>query len=333
MAETGSGFTMNERELVFFTRQLAALLRAGLPMLQAFDILMRGNRWSEPANRLIADMRRDIGNGQPLSAALGKHPRQIDALYFHLVRAGEYAGSLDAVLERIADYRESMLALKNRIKSAFYYPAFITVVALIIIAIVLASHSALDGGAALLFLGRYGLLVLVLPIGAAWGLFRAWKTSPDFRRRIERILLNTPVFSELVRQSALARWSRTLSTLYAAGVPLIDALEQASNATGSPVYDEAVRHVWIAVEGGASLSEAVNASRLFPADARQMIATGEATGALDTLLARLADHHEREVNTTTTALTRLLTPLATVIMGIVVGVLVIWLYMLSNTGM
>ena len=302
-------------------------------MLQAFDILMRGNRWSEPANRLIADMRRDIGNGQPLSTALGKHPRQIDALYFHLVRAGEYAGSIDAILERIADYRESMLALENRIKSAFYYPAFIAVVALIIIAIVLASHSALDGSAAFLFLGRYGLLVLALPIGAAWGLFRAWKTSPDFRRRIERILLNTPVFSGLVRQSALARWSRTLSTLYAAGVPLIDALEQASNTTGSPVYDEAVRHVWIAVEGGASLSEAVNASRLFPADARQMIATGEATGALDTLLARLADYHEREVNTTTTALTRLLTPLATVIMGVVVGVLFIWLYMLSNTGM
>jgi type IV pilus assembly protein PilC len=335
---------MNEQELMFFTRQLATMLKTGLPMTQTLGILARGNRWSAPTNRLLADMQREVAQGRPLSVALARHPRQIDALYLHLVRAGEHAGSLDAILERIADYKERMLALKNRIKSAFYYPAFVTIVALIVIALVLRFNPMLNGSSppaanlpfiarvvytSLLFFGRHWLLILALPIGAAWGLFQAWKRSPDFRNQIDRLLLNTPIFGNLARKSALARWSRTLATLYAAGVPLIDALEKVSSATGNPVYDEASRRIWSAMVRGASLTKAVSASRLFPAAAQQMIATGETTGALDATLNKLAEYYEMEVNTTTAALTSLLPLIIAVITGVIVGVLVIGMRALS----
>lgn len=331
---------MNERELMLFTRQLATLLKTGLPMLQALDILARGNHWSPLVNRLLADMRRDVESGRPLSATLAKYPRQIDALYLHLVRAGEHGGALATILERIADYKERMWALKKRIKSAFYAPAFIVIISFIVIAILLAFHPALNADAAraadaplftraMLFLGRHWLLILALPIGAVWGLFQAWKNSPDFRQRVDRVLLQTPPFGKLVRMSALARWSRTLATLYAAGVPLIDALERVSHATGNPVYDEASRRVWRAVEDGASLTEAVRASRLFPVATQQMVATGESTGALDTTLTKLADYYEEEVANTTRALTSLLTPIISVVMGIIVGILYIGTFSLG----
>ncbi|GHT96161.1 type II secretion system protein F [Betaproteobacteria bacterium] len=331
---------MNERELMFFTRQLAATLKAGLPMLQTLDILARGNTWSPPASQLLADMRRGVENGRPLSATLAKYPRQIDALYLHLVRAGEHGGSLESVLERLADYKERMYALKRRIKSAFYAPAFTVAISFIVIAIVLAFHPALNSDAAqaadaplftrtLLFFGRHWLLILALPIGAVWGFFKAWKTSPAFRQSFDGILLQTPPFGKLVRMSALARWSRTLATLYAAGVPLIDALERVSDATGNHVYDEASRRIWRAVKDGASLTKAVGASRLFPTATQQMVATGESTGALDTTLNKLAEYYEEEVNNSARALTSLLTPIITVITGIIVGILVIGMHSLS----
>jgi type IV pilus assembly protein PilC len=337
---------MNERELMFFTRQLATTLKAGLPMLQALDILARGNRWSEPANRLLADVRRGVESGRPLSATLAKYPRQIDSLYLHLVRAGEHGGTIETILERLADYKERMFALKNRIKSAFYAPAFTAFIALIVIAIVLTFNPALNADVApaadlpliarlvrgaLLFFGRHWLLFLAIPIGAAWGLFKAWKTSPGFHQRVDSILLQTPPFGKLIRMSALARWSRTLATLYAAGVPLIEALEQVSSATGNHVYDEASRRIWRTVEGGSSLAQAVNASRLFPYAVQQMVATGETTGALDTTLNKLAEYYEEEVNNSTRALTSLLTPIITVITGIIVGILVIGMHSLSGT--
>jgi type IV pilus assembly protein PilC len=334
---------MNERELMFFTRQLATMLKAGLPMLQALDVLTRGNQWSEPARRLLADVRRGVESGRPLSVTLAKYPRQIDALYLHLVRAGEHAGSLETILERLADHKERMRALKNRIRSAFYYPAFIAVVALVVIAIVLTFNPALNADAAtaadlplfarlMIFFGHHWLLFLALPVGAVWGLFRAWKTSPGFRQSADSILLQIPPFSNLIRLSALARWSRTLATFYAAGVPLLDALERVSSATGNHVYNEASHRIWLAVKGGASLTKAVNASRLFPLAAQQMVATGEAAGALDTTLNKLAEYYEMEVNTTTKALTSLLTPILTVITGIIVGILVIGMHSLSMAG-
>jgi type IV pilus assembly protein PilC len=335
---------MNERDIALFTRQLAQMLRSGLPMLQALAVLTRG-QWA--TNPILANIQRDVEAGRPLSVALAKYPRQFDKLYLHLVRTGEHAGALDTILERLAGHKERTLALKARIKSAFYSPACTAIVALIAIAIVLVWHPALNGvesplhtGAelpliarivrrVLMFFSDHWLLILATPIVGVWGLFRAWKISPDFRQWADRWLLQNMIFGKLTQQSALARWSRALATLYTAGVPMIDALGWVSGTTGNHVFDEATRRIQADVEHGNSLTEAVKTTRLFPDMAQQMISSGETTGALDTLLTRLAEYYEMEVNNTSRALTSLLNPLITVVMGIVIGIMVIGLHMLS----
>ncbi|GHU14377.1 type II secretion system protein F [Betaproteobacteria bacterium] len=335
---------MNERDVALFTRQLAQMLLSGLPMLQALALLTRG-QWAR--NPILASIQREVEAGRPLSVALAKHPRLFDKLYLHLVRAGEHTGSLDTILERLAQYKERTLALKARIKSAFYSPAFTAIIALIVIAVVLSWHPALNGvesplhageelpliarivRGALMFFSRHWLLILATPIAGVWGLFRAWKTSAQFRQQADHWLLHSMIFGRLVHQSALARWSRALATLYAAGVPMIDALGSVSGTTGNHVYDEATRRIQSAVERGSSLTEAVKTTRLFPDMAQQLIATGETTGALDTTLTRLAEYYEMEVNNASRALTSLLNPLITVVMGIMIGIMVIGLHMLS----
>jgi type IV pilus assembly protein PilC len=332
----------SEQDIALFTRQLATMLKAGLPMLRALDVMARGLNGAVPASRLLADIRRNVESGRPLSSALEKYPRQFDRLYLHLVRAGEHTGALDAILERLALHKERMLALKRRIKSAFYYPAFVAVVALIAIAVVLAFQPAINGPApdnlhfiaravrhALLFFSHYWPLILATPALGAWWLFTIWKTSENFRNRADRWLLNSPIFGKLTRYSAVARWSRVLSTLYAAGVPLIEGMGLLHGATGNHVYDEASLRIQTALEQGDTLAEATVATRLFPDMAVQMIITGETTGALDASLARLADHYETEVTNAAAALASLLTPLITVVMGIVIGILVIGSHLLN----
>ncbi|MDR1935576.1 MAG: type II secretion system F family protein, partial [Candidatus Accumulibacter sp.] len=298
---------MSERDVANFTRQLATMLKAGLPMLRALETLVRAQHYSAPASRMLADIRRKVENGSPLSDALEKYPRQFDRLYLHFVRAGERAGALDALLERLADQKERVLALKSRLKSMLHHPALVLLVALVTIAIV--------------FPGLLLPLVLFLALlmGGAWWLFRTWKTSKNFRKWVDRCLLEIPVFGRLARHSAIARWSRVLSTAYAAGIPLIEAVGLLDGATGNHVYDQASLRVQAALKRGGTLLQATRAARVFPDMVLQAITTGESTGELDSMLNRLAEHYEQEVENGVSAVISVMPLLITIVLGVLVG--------------
>ncbi|MDR1887992.1 MAG: type II secretion system F family protein [Zoogloeaceae bacterium] len=314
-ASGASRQTISERDIADFTRQLATMLKAGLPMLRALETMARGQRHASSVHRMLTDIHSTIEGGNPLSAALEKYPRQFDRLYLHLVRAGEHAGALDALLERLAYQKERILALKGRFKSMLYYPALIIIVALGTMAIIFPIR---------LFL--LAVLLLAMLIGGAWWFFTSWKTSRNFRVWVDHRVLDIPVFGKLARNSAIARWSRTMSTAYASGVPLIEATGLLDGATGNHVYDKASCRVQAALERGDTLSRATQAAQVFPDMVLQIIATGESTGELDSMLNKLAEHYEQEVDTSVSAIISLTPSLIIAVLGILVGILLISFY-------
>ncbi len=338
-----AGSRITAREIAIFSRQMATMMQAGVPMVQSFDIIANGQK-NVRMRSLLLTIKTDIEGGSSLAEALGKHPVIFDELYRNLVRAGETAGVLDTVLDTVANYKENIEALKGKIKKALFYPAAVIAVAIIVSAVLLVfvvpQFEALFEGfgaelpaftqlivAASKFAVSYWWLILIVSVGSIVGLTMALKRSPAFAHFMERMLLKLPVIGQIMHNSAVARFARTLAVTFRAGVPLVEALESVAGATGSVVYGKAVRRIRDDVSVGYQLNMAMKQVDLFPNMVVQMIAIGEEAGALDAMLLKVAEFYEQEVNNAVDALSSLLEPFIMVIIGTLVGGMVIGMYL------
>lgn len=334
---------VTEKDVTLFTRQLATMMRAGVPLLQAFDIVGKGH--PNPAvSKLLADIKNDVETGSSLSAAFRKHPLHFDNLFCNLVAAGEQAGILDALLERLASYKEKILAIKSKIKSALVYPASILVVAFAITTVIMifvvpafkelfSSFGAdLPGPTVMviklsdLFVEWWWAIFATLG-GGLWFFFYTWKRSQAMQATMDRLLLRAPIFGELIRKATIARFARTLSTMFAAGVPLVEALDSVAGASGNKVYYDASKKIQSEVSTGTSLTSAMENTKVFPSMVLQMTAIGEESGALDSMLGKVADFYEGEVDDAVAAISSLMEPVIMVVLGVLIGGLVIAMYM------
>jgi len=330
-------------DIAVFSRQLATMMAAGVPLVQAFDIVGRGH--DNPSMQdLVLSVKTDVESGTALTEALRKHPLYFDDLFCNLVAAGEQAGVLDTLLDKIATYKEKTESIKGKIKKALWYPAAVILVAIVVTTIimlfVIPQFKALfeSFGADL---PAFTLLVIaisdfmreywwaiVLALGAgAYGIGKLWKRSPKFREIVDRTTLKIPIIGPIMHKAAIARFARTLSTMFAAGVPLVEALESVAGATGSVVYSDAVLQMREEVATGQALQLSMRQRNLFPHMVIQMTSIGEESGALDEMLAKVADFYEEEVDNAVDSLSSLLEPLIMVVIGTLVGGLVVAMYL------
>ncbi len=334
---------ITEKDITIFTRQLATMMKSGVPLLQAFDIVGKGH--SNPAvTRLLMSIKADVETGSSLNQAFRKYPLYFDQLFCNLISAGEQAGILESLLDRLATYREKIMALKRKIKSAMFYPAAIIVVAFIITAVImiyvipafknLFSSFGADLPAPTLlvmkisdFFVAYWWAIFGGIGGGLYAFFYSWKRSIKMQRSMDALLLKPPVFGPLIRKSSIARWTRTLATMFAAGVPLVESLESVAGASGNYIYAEATRKIQIEVSSGTNLTTAMQNTGVFPSMVLQMVAIGEESGALDSMLAKVADFYEGEVDDAVDALSSLMEPIIMVILGTLIGGLVIAMYL------
>ena len=337
------GGRITEKDVALFTRQLATMLKSGVPLLQAFDIVAKGH--GNPAvAKLIYDVRMEVETGASLKQAFEKHPLHFDALYTNLIGAGEAAGILDTVLDRLATYKEKILAIKSKIKAALFYPIAIVVVAFVITAIIMifvipafkqvfTSFGADLPALTLMvisvsdFFVQYWWAIFGAIGGGFWFFFYTWKRSEKMQQTMDRILLRVPVFGDLIRKSAVARWTRTLSTTFAAGVPLVEALDSVAGAAGNYVYFVATKKIQGEVATGSSLNSAMQGTDVFANMVIQMVAIGEEAGSLDAMLGKVADYYEQEVDDAVEALSSLMEPMIMVVLGTLIGGLVIAMYL------
>ncbi|HUN91227.1 MAG TPA: type II secretion system F family protein [Burkholderiaceae bacterium] len=337
------GRSISEKDLALFTRQLATMLRAGVPLMQCFDIIARGAT-NPSMGRMLSEIRADVETGTNLNQAFRKFPMHFDPLFCNLVAAGEQAGILETLLERLAMYKEKTLALKGKIKKALFYPAAVIIVAMLVVAVIMifvipafknvfSSFGAALPGPTLAviamsdFMTQYWYILLLGIGGGSYFIYQAWRRSPKVQFAVDRGLLKLPVIGELLQKASVARWSRTLATTFAAGVPLVEALDSVGPAAGNGVYREATKQVQTDVNVGIGLGQAMQNSGVFPTMAVQMTQIGEETGALDSMLSKVADYFEREVDETVDALSSLLEPMIMVILGVIVGGIVIAIYL------
>ena len=338
-----SGKAISAQDISVFSRQIATMLQAGVPMVQSFEILAGGQ--NNPRMRdMLLDIRDNIAGGSSLSEAMARHPVQFDALYRNLTRAGEGAGVLDTVLDTVATYKERTEALKGKIKKALFYPAAVMAVALVVSAVLLIYvvpqfEDVFKGFGADLpaftqmivnasdFLVSYWWAILGIIVGAIAGFLFAYKRSQALERNVDRMLLKLPVIGQILHQSAIARFARTLALTFKAGVPLVEALETVAGATGSIVYNEAVMRIREDVSVGYQLNVAMRQVNIFPHMVVSMTAIGEEAGALDTMLLKVAEFYEQEVNNSVDALASLIEPFIMVVIGILAGGMVIGMYL------
>ncbi|MDR3386984.1 MAG: type II secretion system F family protein [Rudaea sp.] len=338
-----AGSTIKARDIAVFSRQIAVMMAAGVPMVQAFDIVAGGQTNVRMKNMLI-DIKTNIEGGSTLAEALGKYPVQFDELFCNLVKAGESAGVLDTVLDTVATYKENIEAIKGKIKKAMFYPAMVFAVAILVSAILLIfvvpqfEDVFKNFGAQLpaftqmivnlsRFLTGHWFLMLLWVVGTIAAVIFAYKRSPRFAHLCARAVLKLPVIGQILHQSAIARFSRTLGVTFAAGVPLVEALDSVSGATGSPIYNDAVKRIREDVSVGHQLQLAMRQVNLFPNMVVQMVAIGEESGALDKMLFKIAEFYEQEVNNAVDALSSLLEPFIMVIIGFLVGSMVVGMYL------
>ena len=337
------GRKINEKDITLFTRQLSTMMKAGVPLLQAFDIVAKGTDNASVA-KLFMDIKGDVETGTALSQAFRKYPLYFDSLFCNLVGAGEQAGILDDLLDRLAVYKEKMLAIKGKIKSALFYPiAVLAVAAIVVVVIMLFVIPAFKGvfasfGADLPaptlmvmamsdFFVAYWYIMFGIIGGAIYFLLQAWKRSPAVQMAMDRLLLKLPVFGEVIRKATIARWLRTLSTMFAAGVPLVEALDSVGGASGNHVYLEATKKIQQEVATGTSLTVSMQNSKAFPNMVLQMASIGEESGSLDAMLGKSADIYEREVDEAVESLSSLLEPMIMVFLGTLIGGLVVAMYL------
>ena len=337
------GRKISAKDLALFTRQLSTMLKAGVPLMQCFDIVGRGH--SNPSmSRLLSDIRNDVETGTSLNQAFRKYPLYFDALFCNLVAAGEQAGILETLLDRLATYQEKSIALKGKIKKALFYPTMIILVAILVTSIIMVfvvpafKNVFTSFGADLPwatqqvinmsdFFVKYWWLMLMTSVGGGYFLVQSWRRSPRVQMLVDRALLKPPVIGALMHKATVARWTRTLATTFAAGVPLVEALDSVGPASGNGVYKEATRQIQTEVNIGTSLAQSMQNSGVFPPMAVQMTAIGEESGSLDSMLSKVADYYEREVDETVDALASLIEPMIMVVLGVIIGSIVVAIYL------
>jgi type IV pilus assembly protein PilC len=337
------GRSISDKDLTFFTRQLATMLKAGVPLLQSFDIIARGHS-NARFSRLMLDLKNKVETGSSLSQAFRDNPKYFDPLYCNLVQAGETSGMLDAILDRLAMYQEKILAIKSKIKSALFYPITVIVVAFVVVVVIMtfvipsfksvfASFGAnlpwltLQVIAISDFFVKYWWAMLIIVVATFIGLRVAIRRSEHLRYMIHRLQLKLPVIGSILEKATIARWTRTLQTMFAAGVPLVESLDAVGGASGNLVYVAATKRIQTDVSTGTSLTNAMSATNLFPVMVLQMVQIGEESGSLDNMLGKVADFFEREVDDAVAALSSLLEPIIIVFLGVVVGGLVVAMYL------
>ena len=340
---TGGGKKITEKDITIFTRQLAVMMKAGVPLLQAFDIVGRGH--SNPSvAKLLLDIKTDVETGSSLGQAFRKHPKYFDNLFCNLVAAGEQAGILDNLLDRLATYKEKIMAIKGKIKSALFYPIAVIVVSIVVTAVIMIfvipvfkdlfkSFGADLPGPTLVVMNISDFLVgnwyIIFPglFGGVWFFFFMWKRSTTMQRFMDRLALRLPIFGDVLRKASIARWCRTLSTMFAAGVPLVESLESVAGAAGNYVYYEATKKVQNEVSTGTGLTVAMGNTGVFPSMVLQMVAIGEESGSLDAMLSKVADFFEQEVDEAVESLSSLMEPLIMVVLGGLIGGIVVAMYL------
>ena len=338
-----SGKKVTEKDLTLFTRQLATMMKAGVPLMQSFDIVGRGNANPSVA-KLLNDIRSDVETGSSLSSAFRKFPKYFDNLYCNLVEAGEAAGILEELLDRLATYMEKTEAIKSKIKSALMYPISVIVVAFVVIAIIMifvipafksvfTSFGADLPAPTLIVIGiseffvSYWWLIFGGIGGGLYFFLQAWKRNERVQRTMDRLLLRIPVFGALIEKSCVARWTRTLATMFAAGVPLVEALDSVGGASGNTVYGDATAKIQQEVSTGTSLTAAMTNVNLFPSMVIQMTAIGEESGSIDHMLGKAADFYESEVDDMVAGLSSLMEPIIIVFLGTIIGGIVVSMYL------
>ncbi|HMV93205.1 MAG TPA: type II secretion system F family protein [Thauera aminoaromatica] len=337
------GGRISEKDIALFTRQLATMMKSGVPLLQAFDIAMKGSG-NAALVRLLNDIRTDVETGSNLSQAFAKHPAHFDRLFCNLVAAGEQAGILDGLLDRIATYKEKILAIKSKIKSALFYPAAVVVVAGLVISVmmlfvipefksVFSSFGAELPVPTLMVIAisdafvAYWYLIFGALIAALVAIAWSYKRSTAMQIAVDRLVLRIPVIGAIIRKATVARWTRTLSTMFAAGVPLVEALDSVGGASGNHVYVVATHQIQSEVSTGTSLTVAMQNAEVFPTMVVQMVSIGEESGQLDAMLGKVADFFEQEVDDAVAGLSQLLEPLIMVFLGTIIGGLVVAMYL------
>jgi len=337
------GKSIKQKDIAVFTRQLATMMKAGVPLLQAFDIVARGST-NPKLTRLLTDIRQDVETGTSLSAAFRKHPLYFDALYCNLVEAGESGGILEQLLDRLAIYQEKTMALKQKIKSALMYPIAVLVVAFVVLTVIMIfvipafeevfkSFGADLPTPTLIVIGmskffvKYWWLIFGLLGGGGYFFFESWKRSEKMQKTMDRLLLRLPVFGALINKSVIARWTRTLSTMFAAGVPLVEALDSVGGASGNAVYVEATEQIQKDVSTGSALTTSMQSTGVFPTMVLQMTAIGEESGSLDHMLGKAAEFYEDEVDEMVKGLSSLMEPFIIVILGVLIGGIVVSMYL------
>ncbi|SHF58147.1 type IV pilus assembly protein PilC [Lampropedia hyalina DSM 16112] len=338
-----TGKKIKGRDIAIFTRQLSTMMRAGVPLLQAFDIVAKGNP-NPSVTRLLNNIKADVETGSSLSAAFRKYPLYFDNLYCNLVEAGEAAGILEDLLDRLATYMEKMEAIKSKIKSALMYPVAVMIVAALVLTVIMlfvipafkevfsSFGSDLPAPTTLVinmsdFIVKWFWLIAIILGAGGYFIFQAWRRSEKIQNMVDRAMLRLPVFGELVNMSSVARWTRTMSTMFAAGVPLVESLDAVGGASGNYVYQTATETIQKEVATGISLTTAMTNANVFPMMVIQMAAIGEESGALDHMLGKAADFYEAEVDTKVEGLSSLLEPIIIVVLGTLIGGLVVAMYL------
>ncbi len=337
------GGSISDKDITLFVRQLATMMKSGVPLLQAFDIVGKGHSNAAVA-RLLIDIKTEVETGSNLKQAFEKHPLYFDALFCNLVGAGEQAGILDSLLDRLATYKEKILAIKSKIKSALFYPVAIVIVAFVITAVIMifvipafkavfASFGADLPAPTLIvmtiseYFVDYWYIIFGTIGGGSYAFFYFWKRSTKVQIFMDKVMLRIPVFGDLVRKSSIARWTRTLSTMFAAGVPLVEALESVAGAAGNYEYYVATKKIQGEVSTGSSLTSSMQGTDVFPSMVIQMVQIGEEAGSLDAMLSKVADFFEAEVDDAVAALSSLMEPIIMVVLGVLIGGMVVAMYL------
>ncbi|MFL6626031.1 MAG: type II secretion system F family protein [Vitreoscilla sp.] len=337
------GSSIKQKDIAVFTRQLSTMMRAGVPLLQAFDIVGRGST-NPRMTRLLNEIRGDVETGTSLSSAFRKHPQYFDALYCNLVEAGEAGGILEELLARLALYQEKTIAIKQKVKSALIYPTSVIVVAFAVLSVIMifvipsfkevfTSFGAELPAPTLVVMAisdyfiHYWWLIFGLLFGGGYIFFQSWKRSEKMQFFMDRLLLRMPIFGDLVMKSVVARWTRTLSTMFAAGVPLVEALDSVGGTAGNLVFTQATQQIQRDVAAGSALTTSMTSANVFPTMVLQMSAIGEESGALDDMLARAAEFYEDEVDEMVKGLSTLMEPIIIVVLGTLIGGIVVSMYL------
>jgi type IV pilus assembly protein PilC len=337
------GSSIKQKDIAVFTRQLATMMKAGVPLLQAFDIVARGST-NPRLTKLLTEIRTDVETGTSLSVAFRKHPMQFNALYCNLVEAGEQGGILEQLLERLAIYEEKTMQLKQKIKSALVYPVAVLVVAFVVLTIIMLfvipsfKEVFTSFGAelpaptlAVMWLSEqfvsYWYIIFGVIIGGGYFFIQSWRRSEKMQMAMDRLLLRAPVFGDLIRKAVLARWTRTLSTMFGAGVPLVEALDSVGGAAGNAVYAQATEQIQREVSTGTALTMAMQNTGVFPTMVLQMASIAEESGSLDHMLGKAAEFYEEEVDEMVKGLSSLMEPFIIVILGVLIGGIVVSMYL------